>query len=47
MKYIKVMVLVLIAFVLGVAYGPWVREHVNHLHPERVWNEWSKGLTRK
>jgi hypothetical protein len=47
MKFLLVMVLLIIAFVLGVVYGPWVRERVQHIQPQRILSEWSKGLTRR
>ena len=47
MKHLLVMALLIAAFALGVVYGPWVREHVHHLQPQRIWSEWSKGVTRR
>ena len=47
MKYLLVMVLLITAFALGVVYGPWVRERVQHIQPQRIWSDWSEGVTRK
>ena len=47
MKSLLVMALLITAFALGVVYGPWVRERVNHIQPQRIWSEWSKGVMRK
>jgi hypothetical protein len=40
MKYLLVMALLITAFVLGVVYGPWVRERVHHIQPPRILSEW-------
>jgi hypothetical protein len=47
MKYLLVMVLLITAFALGVVYGPQVRERVQHIQPQRIFNDWGKGVTRK
>jgi hypothetical protein len=47
MKYLLVMVLLITAFALGVVYGPRVRERVQHMQPQRIWSDWSKGVIRK
>ena len=47
MKYLLVMVLLITTFVLGVVYGPWVRERVRHIQPPRILSEWSKGVMGK
>jgi hypothetical protein len=47
MKVLLVMVLLITAFALGVMHGPQVRERVQHIQPQRIWSDWSKGVTRK
>ena len=47
MKFLLVMVLLITAFALGVMYGPWVRERVHHIEPQRIWSEWGKGVMKR
>ena len=47
MRDLLVMVLLITAFVLGVVYGPWVRERVQHIQPPQILSDWGKGVTRK